>query len=93
LATTAGIAALPAVGTLSRTRILVAAAPTTSKQTKATRVIDFVTQISVSPAGTPHFAENWELIKALPCHGCGRPVIAALNKAEKRLQAAAIRKS
>jgi hypothetical protein len=49
LATTAGIPA-PATGTLSRVRILVAAAPATSKQTRATRVIDFVTQISVSPA-------------------------------------------
>jgi hypothetical protein len=63
LATTAGIE-IPAAGTLSRDRILVAAAPATSTQSKAMRVIDFVTQISVSPAGTPQFAENWELIKA-----------------------------
>jgi hypothetical protein len=38
------------MGTLSRVKILVTAAPATSKQTKATRVIDFVTQFSVFPA-------------------------------------------
>src|SRR3569832_803634 len=82
LATTADLAS-PAAGTLSRARILVAAAPATSRHTRATRVIDFVTQISVSPAGTPHFAENWELIKAEPRQPCELPSNPWMIRVEK----------
>ena len=53
-----------APGTLSRPRMLVAAAPTTRKQVSAMIVVIRVKQLSVSPGDQDHFHDNWELIKA-----------------------------
>ena len=53
-----------APGTLSRPRMLVAAAPTTRKQVSAMIVITRVKQLSVSLADPITFPTNWELIKA-----------------------------
>ena len=54
-----------AAGTLSRPRMLVAAAPTTRKQVSAMMVMALVKQLSVSVnEPRPLCPENWALIKA-----------------------------
>jgi hypothetical protein len=53
-----------AAGTLSRLRMLVAAAPTTSKQVRAMMVIILVKPFPMFRRDPVHFAENWALIKA-----------------------------
>jgi hypothetical protein len=53
-----------AAGTLSRLRMLVAAAPTTSKQVRAMMVIILVKPFPMFCRDPVHFAENWALIKA-----------------------------
>jgi len=63
----AGILAVtpPAIGTLSRARMLAAAAPTTSRHVIAIIVIALVKQFSVSQGASHNqFPENWVIIKA-----------------------------
>jgi hypothetical protein len=54
----------PAAGTLSRPRMLVAAAPTTSKHVSAMIVMARVKQFSVSVDEPRSLCPNWALIKA-----------------------------
>ncbi len=62
LVTTGGAISSRAAGTLSRPRVLVAAAPTMRKQVIAMMVMAFVKQLSASFDG--HLPENWAIIKA-----------------------------
>ena len=53
-----------AAGTLSRPRIVLTAAPATSKQVSAIRAMALVKLVSFRTVNDNHFADNWELIKA-----------------------------